>query len=95
MTAVFDASLSLKSAVNFKRLLHLILLLGNFLNGQTYRGGAFGFKIASINKLIDTKDAATSTTLLHFLVDTVERYFSEISYFLEELDDCGKANRGK
>ncbi|SAM01118.1 hypothetical protein [Absidia glauca] len=91
MTAVFDASLSLKHARNFKKLLHLILLLGNFLNGQTYRGGAFGFKIASINKLIDTKGATSSTTLLHFLVDIVEQNFPIISDFLEELEDCGKA----
>jgi hypothetical protein len=30
----------------------LVLLLGNFLNGNTYRGGAFGIKIASINKVV-------------------------------------------
>ena len=51
MTAIFDASLSLKNAKAFGELLHLILLLGNFLNGNTYRGGAFGIKISSINKV--------------------------------------------
>ena len=51
MTAIFDASLSMKNAKAFRDLLHLILLLGNFLNGNTYRGGAFGIRIASINKV--------------------------------------------
>lgn len=31
--------------------LQLILLLGNFLNGNTFRGGAFGIRIGSINKV--------------------------------------------
>lgn len=35
--------------------MQLVLLLGNFLNGNTYRGGAFGIKIASINKVIDSE----------------------------------------
>lgn len=29
----------------------LILLLGNFMNGNTFRGGAFGIRISSINKV--------------------------------------------
>jgi hypothetical protein len=26
-------------------------MIGNYLNGNSYAGGAFGFKIASINKV--------------------------------------------
>jgi hypothetical protein len=32
-------------------LVQLILLIGNYLNGNSYGGGAFGFKIDSINKV--------------------------------------------
>lgn len=31
--------------------LKLILVMGNFMNGKTFQGGAFGIKIASINKV--------------------------------------------
>ena len=97
MTAVSEASLSLHNAKEFTQLLHLILLLGNYLNGNSYRGGAFGIRIASINKLVDTKGAPTSagSTFLHFLVDTVERYFPDMLNFLEELEECGEASKGK
>ncbi|KAI9020716.1 hypothetical protein CLU79DRAFT_755176 [Phycomyces nitens] len=91
MTSMFDASLSLKNGKRFKELLHLILLLGNYLNGNTYRGGAFAVRIASINKLVDTKGTNTSTTLLHFLIETVEQNFPEMADFLEELEECGEA----
>ncbi|KAI8972343.1 hypothetical protein BDB01DRAFT_810325 [Pilobolus umbonatus] len=93
MTSVYNASLALKDAKHFKELLHLVLLLGNFLNGNTNRGGAFGIKIASINRLIDTKGTSKSTTLLHFLVDAVEKNFPNILPFLEELDECALASK--
>ncbi|OBZ82301.1 Disheveled-associated activator of morphogenesis 1 [Choanephora cucurbitarum] len=93
MTSVYNASIALRDAKYFKELLHLVLLLGNFLNGNTYRGGAFGIKIASINKLIDTKGTSKSTTLLHFLVDAVEKNFPYVLAFLEELDECGLASK--
>jgi cytokinesis protein len=45
------ASRNLKNAKYFKELLNLILMLGNYMNGSSHNGGAFGFKIASINKV--------------------------------------------
>ncbi|KAI8139173.1 formin homology 2 domain-containing protein [Fennellomyces sp. T-0311] len=91
MTAIFDASLSMKNAKAFRDLLHLILLLGNFLNGNTYRGGAFGIRIASINKLVDTKGTSSTVTFLHFLVETVQDNFPDMLNFLEELEESGEA----
>lgn len=49
--AVTIASRNLKDAKYFKELLNLILMLGNYMNGSGHNGGAFGFKIASINKV--------------------------------------------
>lgn len=45
------ASDELLNAESFKQLLQMILVLGNFMNGNTSRGGAFGIKITSINKV--------------------------------------------
>jgi cytokinesis protein len=45
-------------------------------------------------KLIDTKGTSKSTTLLHFLVDAVEKNFPNVLVFLEELDECGSASKG-
>ena len=76
----------------FTKLLSLILMFGNYLNATGIKGGAFGFRISSINKLVDTK-AADGTTLLHFVERTVTRCFPELDGFLEELKEATEACR--
>ena len=41
----------LREAKQFKALLNVILVMGNYMNGTNYGGGAYGFKINSINKV--------------------------------------------
>lgn len=55
MNAVLDASTAIKQSKSLKELLNLILMMGNFLNSSSFQGGAFGIKIASINKVSDSK----------------------------------------
>lgn len=74
----------------------IILLVGNFLNGTNFQGGAFGIRIGSINKLVDTKASNNDSTLLHFLINTMESKFENTSsQLLEDLKLCGEACRGK
>ncbi|KAG2183787.1 hypothetical protein INT43_006798 [Umbelopsis isabellina] len=91
MQSVLDASIDVKNSKAFQELLNLILMLGNFLNGSGFQGGAFGIKIASINKLVDTKGSKENTTLLHFLVDIVESKFPRIYKFLDDLKSTDSA----
>ncbi|KAG1453587.1 hypothetical protein G6F56_007531 [Rhizopus delemar] len=91
MANVLNASVFLKDSSSFKELLKLILVLGNFMNGSTFQGGAFGIRVASINKLVDTKGTEGNLTLLHFLVDTVESKFPRLHGFLDDLQECGDA----
>ncbi|KAK9720522.1 hypothetical protein K7432_004102 [Basidiobolus ranarum] len=93
LTAVFDASMAVKSSQSLPKLLELILVMGNYMNGTGFRGGAYGFKINSINKLIDTKDKENQYTLLHFLVNLIETKFPDIAKFQSELKDIGGACR--
>lgn len=51
MNAILTASDGLLTGKKFKQLLQMILVLGNYMNGNTNRGGAFGIKISSINKV--------------------------------------------
>lgn len=51
MELLTAACLDLRDAKLFKELLNIILTMGNYLNGTNYAGGAFGFKIASINRV--------------------------------------------
>lgn len=93
---VLDASNALRNSKALKKLLQLILVLGNYMNGSGQQGGAFGMKIDSINKLTDTKASNESQlTLLHCLVGIVRRHFPWILVFLEDLKDVNQAARGK
>jgi len=52
-----------------KRLLEIILKIGNHMNGGTSRGGLYGFQIQTVNKLNDIKTGDRKTTLLDFVVE--------------------------
>lgn len=70
-------------------------MVGNFLNGTNFQGGAFGIRISSINKLVDTRASSNDTTLLHFLCTMVEEKFPSISENLvNDLEVCREACRG-
>ena len=49
------------------------MLTGNYLNGTGPKGGAYGFKLEFLTKLADTKTADNKSTLLHYLVASIER----------------------
>lgn len=71
IVAVLEGSKEVARSKKLKKLLEIILALGNYMNrGQ--RGNAVGFRISSLNRLSDTKSSTKNTTLLHYLVDTLE-----------------------
>ena len=54
------------------RLLYVVLVTGNHINGGTYGGGAFGFTLDSLGKLKDTKANKPRMTALHYIVSICE-----------------------
>ena len=92
LVRIREGSEAIMNAPNFAKLLGVILLFGNYLNATGVKGGAYGFRISSINKLVDTK-AADGTTLLHFVERTVSRAFPEIDAFVDELGPATEACR--
>ncbi len=81
------------------------------MNGTGVKGGAFGFRVSSINKVgystsreiklliisVQLVDTKSlhNTTLLHFLERTVSKHFPEMEGFLDELNAPAEAYRGK
>ncbi|KAJ1680355.1 hypothetical protein EV182_000137 [Spiromyces aspiralis] len=84
--SIMSASHAVLQSVNFPKILEIILSIGNFMNGSGFRGGAYGFRIASLNKLMDTKAQDNKTTLLHFVATVVEEKFSNALTFLDDLN---------
>ena len=72
LNAIRRASRGLLKSQHWKSVLEHVLLLGNFINFGTFRGGAFGFKLSSLLKLSDTK-GISGQTLLHVLVKEIEK----------------------
>ncbi|OAD75627.1 hypothetical protein PHYBLDRAFT_64532 [Phycomyces blakesleeanus NRRL 1555(-)] len=94
MSLIIDASEKLKQSENMKELLHLILMVGNFMNASSFQGGAYGMHIASLNKLVDTKASKTSSlSLLHILVGIIRRQFPHLLDITDELKDVRQAAR--
>lgn len=68
-----EASREVSRSRRLRRLLEVVLALGNYMN-RGARGNATGFRLASLNRLADTKSSACKgTTLLHYLVEILEK----------------------
>lgn len=71
--SVMEASREVARSRRLRRLLELVLALGNYMN-RGARGNASGFRLTSLNRLADTKSSAVKgTTLLHYLVEILEK----------------------
>ncbi len=65
----------------------LILMIGNYMNSGSFIGQVYGFRISSINKLVDTKSSDGKKTLLHYLAAMVNTRFQDLKQFLVDLKD--------
>jgi len=69
----------------FKKIMEYVLMFGNFLNSNTPRGGVPGFKIDTLEKLRDCKSADGKRSLLHLLIDFMEKNHPELLNFTDGL----------
>jgi len=89
------ASKSMQTSAAFSRILEIVLILGNYMNGTSSRGGAVGFKLSSITKLVDTKSVNKKQSMLNFLVSVVEAKFPEVLAILDDthlFEDASRAS---
>jgi len=93
IVAATAACEEMRDSKKFAKLLELVLLVGNYLNSGTKNAQAVGFEISYLPKLTNTKDAENKTTLLHYLVDTIETKFPDLLSFNEELIHVDRASR--
>ena len=67
VAAVRDACNQVRSSTQFRQIMSYILRIGNYLNCLSTRGGAYGFKLADLEKLRQVRSADLSTSLLHYV----------------------------
>ena len=80
-----------RSSEALKAILRQVLRLGNYLNGTSARGGAYGFKLADLSKLVNVKSADSKTTLLHYLARLLTEGGSLIDDVKSELNALPEA----
>ncbi|XP_055993285.1 disheveled-associated activator of morphogenesis 2 isoform X2 [Sorex fumeus] len=93
--AILLASQELILSKRLMRMLEVVLAIGNFMNkGQ--RGSAYGFRVASLNKIADTKSSIDrNISLLHYLIMILEKNFPDILNMpseLQHLPEAAKVN---
>jgi len=83
----------IRKSQKFARILELILLIGNIMNTGSRNEQSVGFDISYLPKLSNTKDRDNKSTLLHFLVETIETSYPDLVNFYEEVIHLDKAAR--
>jgi len=85
IVCVNDACKELKQSRKFTKMLEIVLALGNYLNGNTFRGAAYGFKMDSLSKLGETKANEGNQNLVHYLAAQVESRWPDLIKFAESV----------
>lgn len=88
--SIIAASVSIKSSQKLKKILEIILALGNYMNSSK-RGAVYGFKLQSLDLLLDTKSTDRKQTLLHYISNVVKEKYQQVSLFYNELHYVEKA----
>jgi len=60
-----------KNNKNFHKYLEILLAHGNYMNGVTAKGGAFGFQLTSLTKFYDMKSKDNKSTLLQYIIEFI------------------------
>lgn len=92
LNAVISASMSIRSSRKLKKILEIILAFGNYMNSQR-RGCVYGFKLTSLETLVDTKSTDKKQNLLHYICSVVQSYYSEYADYYAELRFVEKASK--
>ena len=67
---VYETAKQVRESDTLTRVLAKTLALGNYLNGTSRQGGAYGFKLAGLMELTGCKSIDGKMTLLHYLAKT-------------------------
>ena len=81
LSGVLEASKEISRSRRVKRILEVVLAFGNYMN-RGNRSNAIGFKVNSLNKMVDTKSSIDKkVTLIHYLLTTIERKVIQMFQF--------------
>uniref|UniRef100_A0A670IY54 Formin like 1 n=1 Tax=Podarcis muralis TaxID=64176 RepID=A0A670IY54_PODMU len=90
LNSIIAASMSLKASTKLRQILEIVLAFGNYLNSSK-RGAAYGFRLQSLDALLDMKSTDRKQTLLHYIVRVIQEKYSDLTNFANDLHFLEKA----
>ncbi|XP_056263803.1 formin-like protein 1 isoform X2 [Pseudoliparis swirei] len=90
LNSIIAASMSIKSSDKLKKFLEIVLAFGNYMNSSK-RGAAYGFRLQSLDLLLETKSTDRSQTLLHFITGIIRDKYPDLANFHTEIHFVDKA----
>jgi hypothetical protein len=84
----------LRSSEHLRTVLLVVLKMGNLLNGGTHDGEASGFRLSALGKLRGTRTVDNKSTLLHVLVEYIEKELPAALHFADQLGHVHHAAKG-
>uniref|UniRef100_UPI0037E7F2BE formin-like protein 1 n=1 Tax=Semicossyphus pulcher TaxID=241346 RepID=UPI0037E7F2BE len=90
LNSIIAASMSIKSSAKLKKILEIVLAFGNYMNSSK-RGAVYGFRLQSLDLLLETKSTDRSQTLLHFITNIIQEKYPDLTNFHTELHFVDKA----
>ncbi|XP_051850844.1 formin-like protein 1 isoform X5 [Antechinus flavipes] len=90
LNAIIAASISLKSSDKLRNILEIVLAFGNYMNSSK-RGAAYGFRLQSLDALLEMKSTDRKQTLLHYLVKVIGEKYPKLTCFHADLHFLDKA----
>uniref|UniRef100_H3A5F3 Formin like 1 n=1 Tax=Latimeria chalumnae TaxID=7897 RepID=H3A5F3_LATCH len=90
LNAIIAASMSIKSSAKLKNILEIILAFGNYMNSSK-RGAVYGFRLQSLDVLLETRSTDRKQTLLHYIAKIIQDKYPDLGSFYTELHFIEKA----
>ncbi|KAM9596213.1 formin-like protein 1 isoform 1-T1 [Trichechus inunguis] len=90
LNAIIAASMSIKSSDKLRQILEIVLAFGNYMNSSK-RGAAYGFRLQSLDVLLEMKSTDRKQTLLHYLVKVITEKYPQLTGFHSDLHFLDKA----
>jgi hypothetical protein len=90
---LLSAIKAVQASQALRGVLALILHIGNFLNGGSPRGGAYGFKLEFLAKLRDIRSSEPGFTFIHFIALIIEREMPHLVVMTRELEGVEEASK--
>lgn len=82
--------MSIKSSDKLRQILEIVLAFGNYMNSSK-RGAAYGFRLQSLDALLEMKSTDRKQTLLHYLVKVIAEKYPQLTGFHSDLHFLDKA----